>query len=160
MKMKTKSRKGITLIELLIAMMAGAIVILAAGVIIVSGQKSWNETWKKVNLQRDASYAMLVMSQSIKKAASVVVDANDRAMTITDAAGDTTRFSWNSGQDTLRCWVGTGSPSTIIDDVQYLQFGMDDVNDTVTIDLRLQDGSVQTYFVSTVMIRNRNGGVK
>ncbi len=152
--MKTKSQKGYTLIELLVAIIAGAIVILAAGVVIVSGHTSWNKAWKAVNLQRNASYAMLVMSQSIKEANSVTVDANNKAMTITDAAGNTTRFSWNIGQDTLRSWVGTGSPSTVIDDVQYLQFNKDDVNDTVTIDLRMLDGSVQACFVSTVMRRN------
>jgi prepilin-type N-terminal cleavage/methylation domain-containing protein len=154
MKTKTKSRKGFTLIELMVAIVAGAIVVLATGIIIVGGQKSWNETWKKVNLQRDASYAMLVMSQSIKKATSAVADANTRSITITDPAGGTTIFAWSNGTDMLRRWVGTNPPSTIIDDVQNLQFKKDDVNDTVTINLRLQEDNVQTYFVSTVMIRN------
>ncbi|MFA5251614.1 MAG: prepilin-type N-terminal cleavage/methylation domain-containing protein [Phycisphaerae bacterium] len=152
--MKTKSRKGLTLIELLVSIMASAIVILATGIIIISGQTFWNDTWKKVNLQRDASYAMLVMSHSIKNATSVAVEGDGKILRITDAAGDTTRFGWNSGQDTLRTWVGTGQPSTIMDDVQYLQFNVDDVNDTVTIGLRLQRDDEQTYFVSTVMVRN------
>jgi Tfp pilus assembly protein PilW len=156
MKMKTKSRKGLTLIELLIGIIASAIVVFATGILIVRGQTSWNEAWERVNLQRDASYAMLVMSQSIKKAASVSVQvvANSKTLKITDAAGGTTSFSWNSGQDTLRSWVGTGSPSTVIDDVNGLEFYADDVNGTVTIGLWLQEGNVQTYFVSTVMIRN------
>src|SRR4030042_5990080 len=98
MNMKTKSRKGLTLIELLIGIIASAIVIFATGIIIVRGQTSWNEAWKKVNLQRDASYAMLVMSQAIKKAtsASVSVVGNDKTLRITNAAGGTTSFSWNS----------------------------------------------------------------
>jgi prepilin-type N-terminal cleavage/methylation domain-containing protein len=155
MKMKTKSRKGLTLIELMIAIAAGAFIVLAVGMVIVNGQTFLNEAWKKVNLQRDASYAMLVMSQSIKKATSAVVDANTRAVTITDPNGGTTRFQWNSGQNKIRCHLlGGGSPYTIINNVQNLQFYLDDVNDTVTMYLRLQKDNVQTYFVSTVMMRN------
>ncbi|MDD5063455.1 MAG: prepilin-type N-terminal cleavage/methylation domain-containing protein [Phycisphaerae bacterium] len=154
MKMKTKSRKGFTLTELLVGIIASAIIIFATGIIIVRGQTFWNEAWKKVNLQRDASYAMLVMSQSIKSAADVKLEAGGKAIRVTDAAGNTTRFQLNNGQDTLQRQVVPGPPSAIVDDVQNLQFNVDDVNDTVTIDLGLQDGDVQTYFVSTVMIRN------
>ncbi len=153
MKTKRKFRKGLTLIELTIAILTSSIVILATGMVIVLGQSSWNETWQRVTLQRDASYAMLLMSQSIKKASSVSADPNGKNITIT-SAGNTTKFAWNSGNDLLRRWEGAGSPSTIIDDVQSLQFNVDDVNGTVRIDLRLQDGDVQTYLLSTVMMRN------
>jgi hypothetical protein len=31
------------------------------------------------------------------------------------------------------------------------------LNDTVTIDIELEDGDVQTHFISTVMMRNAGG---
>jgi prepilin-type N-terminal cleavage/methylation domain-containing protein len=161
MKTKTKSRKGFTLIELMVAIVASAIVVLAAGIVIVIGQTSWNQTWKKVNLQRDASYAMLRMSQSIKAATSAAADVNGPVLNIkikdpNTGTIKTITFSYVADTNNLQCQIG-GQPQTIINgEVKDLQFNVAG-NNTVTIDLSLKKDDAQAHFISTVMMRNYGG---
>ncbi len=158
MKTKTKSRKGFTLIELMVAIVAGAIVVLATGIIIVLGQTSWNETWKKVNLQRDASYAMLRMSQSIKAAKSAEKSPDGRVLYIPKQSNPSMTFSYVADTKNLQCQTG-GQPQTIIKgEVTNLQFIMDpNKPNTVEIDLSLKKDDAQAHFKSTVMMRNYGG---
>jgi Tfp pilus assembly protein PilE len=153
-KTKTKSRSGLTLIELVIAIAASTIVILATGIIIIFGQTSWNQTWKRVNLQRDASYAMQWMSQSIQRATSATADVNVLSLSTTD--GNNIIFTYVEDTNNLRFQIGARTPQTIINGtVKDLQFGK--VGNTITIDLRLENDDVQTRLVSTVMMRNAGG---
>ncbi len=154
MKIKTESQKAFTLVELIMAISAGLIVVLAAGMVVVLGQTSWNDAWKKVNLQRDASYAMLTMSQSIKSATSAASDVDGPVLSLNN---NSIIFSYVQATGDLQCQIG-GQTQTILDGkVQSLQFNVDDANDTVTIDLDLLDNNVQTNFVSTVLMRNSGG---
>ena len=80
--MKRKRQKGFTLIELIITTFTGSIVIVAAGMILFFGQKTWNSTWDRTNLQRDASYAMLRMVRDIKAWASAQEEDSGNALKI------------------------------------------------------------------------------
>jgi prepilin-type N-terminal cleavage/methylation domain-containing protein len=156
MKTKTKSRKGFTLIELMVAIVASAIVVLAAGIVIVIGQTSWNQTWKKVNLQRDASYAMLRMSQSIKAATSAGKSPDGRVLYIPTQSNPNITFSYVADTNNLQCQIVGEQPQTIINGkVKDLQFNV--AGNTVTIDLSLKEDDAQTHFISTVMMRNYGG---
>jgi len=159
--MKRKVQKGFTLIELTIAMLIGAIVILAAGMILFYGQKSWNNTWKRANLQRDASYAMLSISRPIKAGTSAQVEGNGEGLRIyNDKEGLWRRFFVQPAANNLMLKseiveiVGDNSISkTILDDkVEALQFNV--TGTTVSIDLKLREDNLQTHFASTVMMRN------
>jgi Tfp pilus assembly protein PilW len=153
MKMKTKSRKGLTLIELSIAIATAAIVVLATGIVVFIGQTSWNETWKKVNLQRDASYAMLRMSRSIQAATSAAADANGPVLNIDNGS---IIFSYAADTNDLQCQIGEQSQTIINGKVEDLQFNVVG-NNKVTIDLSLKEDDAQAHFVSTVMMRNYGG---
>jgi prepilin-type N-terminal cleavage/methylation domain-containing protein len=153
--MKRKVQKGFTLIELTIAMLIGAIVILAAGIILFYGQKSWNNTWKRANLQRDASYAMLSISRPIKAGTSAKVEGDGKGLKIyNDKEGSWTRFFVAPGLKDLALKSDVGGISgTILDDnVEDLQFNV--TGTTVSIDLKLRKDNLQTHFASTVMMRN------
>ena len=93
--MKRKVQKGFTLIELIIAMFTSTIVIVAAGLILFYGQKSWNNTWQRVNLQRDASYVMQRMSRSIKAGTSAKVEADGKGLRVYNDY----KRSWNNTWD-------------------------------------------------------------
>ena len=100
--MKRKGQKGFTLIELIIAMFTSTIVIVAAGSILFYGQKSWNNTWERANLQRDASYAMQRMSRPIKAGTSARVEGNGIALRIyNDIEGSWMRFFVQTAADKL-----------------------------------------------------------
>jgi prepilin-type N-terminal cleavage/methylation domain-containing protein len=166
MKTKRKSHKGFSLVELMVAIAAGLIVVLAAGIVMYLGQISWNDAWKKVNLQRDASYAMLAMSQYIKKATEA--DVNGPVLNLEIKREDPNNphtyitievvFSFDADANDLLCEVG-GNTQTILDGkVKDLQFIMDsNYPDTVKINLTLKEDNVELEFESTVMLRNAGG---
>jgi len=156
--MKTKGQKGFTLIELTIAIITGTIVIVAVGSILFYGQKSWNNTWKRVNLQRDASYAMQRMTRPVKAGTSARVEANGRGLRIyNDIEGVWRRFFVQPAANNLMlktAIIGESlSDETILDGkVEDLQFNV--TGTTVRIELKLREDNLQTHFVSTVMMRN------
>jgi prepilin-type N-terminal cleavage/methylation domain-containing protein len=152
--MKRKGQKGFTLIELIIAMFTSTIVIVAAGSILFYGQKSWNNTLKRVNLQRDASYAMQRMSRAVKAGISAQVEASGKGLKIFNKGG-WMRFFLSPATDkfTLKGEAGETNFVTILDDnVEDLQFNV--TGTTVRIELKLREDNLQTHFVSTVMMRN------
>ncbi|MBN1391922.1 MAG: prepilin-type N-terminal cleavage/methylation domain-containing protein [Sedimentisphaerales bacterium] len=156
MKTKATYHKGFSLIELMVAIAAGAVLILAAGIVVYLGQISWNDAWNKVNLHRDASYAMLAMSQYIKKAKSVInVDGPILTLTVVDT--NDVVFSFDADANDLLCVVG-GNTQTILDGkVRNLQFDVNVPDKTVNIDLELKENNVEIQFESTVLMRNAGG---
>ena len=153
--MKTKAQKGFTLIEVIIGMATGAIVVLATGTALVSGHIFWNKALEKVNLQRDASHAMLTISQAVKEGTAAQLESDGKAITIYREAG-WIKFDHAEHTSNIR-YVIEGGPGeiTINDNVEYLQFNLE--GNKVTIDLRLNDGNSQNHFVTTVMMRNTGG---
>ncbi|MBC8470596.1 MAG: prepilin-type N-terminal cleavage/methylation domain-containing protein [Planctomycetes bacterium] len=157
--MKRKRQKGFTLIELVIAIFTGTIVIVAAGMILFFGQRTWNSTWDRTNLQRDASYAMSRMTRDIKAGVSAQVESNGDGLKIFNG-GDWVRFFTTSGAAMLTLKSETGGTSyqtalygTVLEDnVEALKFNV--TGNTVTIDLKMKDYNLETHFASTVMMRN------
>jgi type II secretory pathway component PulJ len=152
--MKRKRQKGFTLLELIVTTFTGAIVIVAAGMILFFGQKTWNSTWDRTNLQRDASYAMLRMTRDIKAGVSAQVESNGQGLKVFNG-GDWVRFFTASGASkfALKSETGGGSSETIIEDnLEAVQFNV--TGNTVTIDLKLKEYNLETHFASTVMMRN------
>jgi Tfp pilus assembly protein PilW len=154
MKTKIESRKGFSLIELMVAIATSTIVLLSIAIVIVFGQTSWNDTWTKVNLQRDASYAMLKMSQSIKKATSAAADVNGPVLNLV-VDSNSVIFSYAQDTNDLQYQIGEHSETIISGKVKNLQFGVS--GNTVTIDLELEEDNVETRLLSTVMMRNAGG---
>ena len=156
MKTKTKSQKGLTIIELMIAAAAAAILILAAGMVIVTGQNSWNRTWRDVNLQRDAAYAMFLMTRSIQAAASAEKSADNKILYIPRQSDPNITFTYAADTNNLQCQVGGLTQTIISGKVSSLQFGVAG-NNKVTIDITLKKDGAQARLISTVMMRNYGG---
>ena len=152
--MKRKRQKGFTLIELTITTFIGAIVIVAAGMILFFAQRTWNSTWDRTNLQRDASYAMLRMTRDIKAGATAQVEDNGKGLRIFNG-GDWVRFYTTSGGSLLtlkRETSGGGSETVVEDNLEAVQFNL--TGSTVILDLKLKEYNLETHFASTVMMRN------
>ena len=152
--MKRKRQKGFTLIELIIAMFTSVIVIVAAGMILFFGQKTWNSTWDRTNLQRDASYAMLRMTRDIQAGVSAQVESNGGGLMILKA-GDWVRYfvASEASKLALKSETEGGSSENIIEDnLEAVQFNVK--GNTVTIDLKLKEDNLKTHFASTVTMRN------
>lgn len=63
---KVKTKEGFTLVELLVAMLAFSIMILAVGLMLVYGWLGWRQTTHSVNMQRDAVLAMEQIAREIR----------------------------------------------------------------------------------------------
>jgi len=155
--MKTIRQRGFTLVELMVATLASIILVLATGMLMSIGHNNWNAAWKRANLQRDASYAMLRMSRPIRAGTSAQVEADGKGLKVYTEGG-WMRFFVAPGASrlTLKSETGVNAPETILDDkIEYLQFNV--TGNTVTIDLKLKEDDLQTHFVSTIMMRNYGG---
>ena len=152
--MKTKSEKGMTLVELMAAVATGAFVILATGIIITFGQKSWNREWKRACLERDACVLMTEMTHPIRAAWKAEADPNGKSVLIYKGY-DTIRYSQVPGLTILRKKINDGANITLSDKVYDLNFNVS--GKKVTTNLILESDNIQASSVSTVMMRNYGG---
>jgi len=150
MKRPKQKQKGFTLIELTITTLTGAIVIVAAGMILFFGQKTWNSTWDRTNLQRDTSYAMLRMTKDIKAGVNSQVEDSGSALKVFNGS-DWVRYY--TASSALKRDTSAGGSETILEDnLEAVQFNV--AGNTVIIDLKLKEYNLGTHFASTVMMRN------
>jgi len=153
--MRGRGRKGFTLVELALVMVIGAIMILAAGIVLWSGQILWNKAWSKVNLQRDASYALNRMSRSIRGGSSAELESTGKGIKIYREA-DWIRFFLDESTNDIKCQVEGREPETVINgNIESLGFSIE--GNKIGIDLKLKKDNLQDYVVSTVMMRNYGG---
>lgn len=61
------SKKGFTLVETMAAMLAGVVLALTAGAMLVFGHAAWVDHTDSVKMQNDASLAMLVIGREIRE---------------------------------------------------------------------------------------------
>jgi len=151
----TKSRRGATLVELLIVVLITMIVLLSIGSGLVAGHRYWNEAWKEVNLQRDASYAMYMISRPIKEATNAAVESDDSALTIDNISGGQITFSLESETPEakmLQRQIAGLNPQKIIGNVEDLEFIVD--GNIVRIYIQLKRDDLELFLASTIMMRN------
>jgi len=151
---KTKKR-GFTIIELLVAAASVCIVVLAAGIILVFGQRSWDRGLEQAGLQRDASFAMLKMKQSISAGRGAVLDDDGMGVKIINSTG-WIRYCFVSGEKDLRYQIEGQDEQTLLDGiVQNAAFDVDpNTHKMVLVDIELQKHSSQTRLSSKTMMRN------
>lgn len=151
--METRRNKGITLVEVMVATLISLIVILGAAICLAGGQSSWDIAWRKANLQRDASHAILKMTRTIMTASAAQIDdVESKAIKIYDQA-DWTRFSIDPGTKQLQCQLN-GQPAYNLTDGKVWDVLFTVTDNQAVIDLRGSDGNLQTHFVKTIMMRN------
>jgi hypothetical protein len=147
---------GLTMIELVVAFSAALVVFFAAATILVFGQRSLNRGWEQANLQRDTSYAMLKMKQSIRGAIGATLDEDGNGVKIFHAAG-WIRFWWLPGPKDLQYQLDGEAEQTLLDGVvDNVIFEVD--GNKVTIDLELVKNNYQTHLSTTTMMRNYAAG--
>ena len=147
--------RGLTIIELLVAAAAACIVVLAAGIILVSGQRSWDQGLRQANLQRDASYAMLTMKQSINSGIAAVVDDDYYGVKVFRSGG-WIRYRYNPGQHDLMFQVQDQEEQVLLDNiVQDASFDLDpNTPKIVIIDLQLEKQNSHARISSKTLMRN------
>ena len=153
--MKMKRQNGFTLIELMTGMVASMIVLLAAGSVLIVGNRYWDKTWDKVGLQRDASYAMLKISRSIRAGTSAELESDGTGIKIYRKS-DWIRFYLDGDNNDLKCEIEGGTPQIVVgSSIADIEFALD--ANRVDIGLKLGKDNFHNHFVSSVMMRNYGG---
>lgn len=70
--MKTDASKGFTLVELLIGMIAAAILALVAGVLMTNSCRGWQRNQASAGMERDAALAIHVLELAVRGASNAV----------------------------------------------------------------------------------------
>ncbi len=149
--MKKKNKKAFTLVELLMAMLAGAIVILATGTAIKSGHTYWDDAWTKANLQRDATYMMEVLTGPIRMCNWAETENNGTSIKL-HSDGTWTRYYWDQDDNTVKKQLEAEDPEIVLYNVTGLSFTVQVTK--VTMSITVSKGSEQSSLDTTVMIRN------
>jgi hypothetical protein len=154
-KAKKTIRSGLTLVELLIAAAVACIVLIAAGIILVYGQKSWNYGLRQAGLQRDASFAMLKMKQSISSGKQAQLDADGLGVKIVQTSG-WIRYWYVPGENDLRFQSEGQDVQTLLDGVvDDASFEIDpNTGKMVIVEIQLQKNGSQAHISSQTMMRN------
>ena len=150
--MKVRRNKGFTLVEILIAVLASAIVILAAATCLVIGHRILGRAWRMTNLQRDASFAMFVLEQHAKEGTKATVQNGGTAATIYDINNSWMSFSFLSVTNELQRQAEGQPPQTIIGNVENLLFTVQENRLEIYMELKKDD--LMTHLASTVTMRN------
>jgi len=144
------------MVELLIVVIITMIVLLSIGSGLVAGHNYWNEAWKEVNLQRDASYAMNIITRPIKEATNATVgEDDDSVLTIDRQDGGRITFSMASETpetNRLQRQIAGFNPQKIIGNVEDLVFNVD--GNRVRIYIQLKQDDLELSLASTIMMRN------
>ncbi len=164
---KKRARPALTLVEMLVAMIMVTIILSAAAVTMIYGQRSLDHEWEQVGIQRDASYAMLVMKQAIRGASQAQITGNGKGFKVYKDS-QWIKFKYVPGARDIRYKVLGGSEewedyddeddeaNTLINGiVEAAYFSIDpSTNSTVTISLYLKKGQFEAQVSSSVTMRN------
>jgi Tfp pilus assembly protein PilE len=99
---------GLTLVELMVAGIASAIVALAVMSMYISSMQAWGSAGSRLALQRNADYAVERILGDIRKGSRVVITSGGAAMSIyrATAAGDSLMVSYSVVNGELKSSAG------------------------------------------------------
>jgi type II secretory pathway pseudopilin PulG len=154
-RLKSKKRPALTLVELLVTISAAMIVILATAVVLVFGQNSLDSEWRKVNFQRDASYAMLRIKQAVRCAKKAELEDDGNTIKIYNNSG-WVKYRFDPDQKNLLYQFEGEDELTLLEGVvEYVTFQIDPVNqNAVSYGFTLKKDDLESQNSSTTMMRN------
>ena len=154
---KIKNQSGLTIVELMVGIVIGAILALTLGTMLVYIFAAWRNNSDQVELQRDATFAMDMISRAIRPAANHLIEIPDPAhSTVSSMKIDTESFylGGTNGKDLILA-SATGNQVLIRDRVASLTFTHNSPGGSISIQMNLAEGR-ETLTVNNVAIGYRN----
>jgi len=133
-------RRGFTLAELLVAMLASAILALTAGAMLWYGTLGWRRTREAVDLQRDMAATLDVMTRSVRAGTNLVF-ATGAVFTVRFADRPTARVYANGNDLVYRPNVSDAGNEMTLADGTLRRFAVTVVSNGATVVVVLAGGS-------------------
>jgi prepilin-type N-terminal cleavage/methylation domain-containing protein len=144
--MKVKNKKnGFTLTELMVGMLATAILLLVVGTALVMATRGWRDYTRGVNLQRDAQLAMRVIAREIRNSNVSEISADASGIDFIMNGTRTNTFAFNAVD------IPQNDGVQLVDWTQPV-IGSNFVE--IAFSLRTTGGTYQKSYVSTIYPRN------
>jgi len=146
-------RKGFSIVELLVGMIAGAILALTAGTIIFYGYLAWRRNSDAVDLQRDGTAAMQMLSRRLREASASDVTVLPERITIQTTNAPISFYRDNNDLEYDPDTGSAGDEVTIIAG-RVATFAPTNLTVGVSIVLELQAGEEEMRITSMTGFRN------
>ncbi|MBN2594457.1 MAG: prepilin-type N-terminal cleavage/methylation domain-containing protein [Sedimentisphaerales bacterium] len=161
--MKARRSKGFTLVEILIAVLASAIVILAAATCLVIGHRILGKAWRMTILQRDAALVMDMLVRPVKECTSTEIHEGGRTIIVSDRFGSWQSFSFRPEENEIYRQFEEQEPYPMLQSlprldttgpcrVENLIFNVQENRLEIYMELKKDD--LITHLASTVTMRN------
>ena len=152
--MINKKAGGFTLVELIAAMVMSTILVLTGSLMLYHSFVAWHDNNDAVELQRDATFAMDIISRAIRPATYSDIDIQNSGLTLVVGS----KSFYLQGSASLEYDPDdavTGDETIIINNkVSGLSFSQHDPSRSVRINLALMDGAETTVVNTVVQYRN------
>jgi prepilin-type N-terminal cleavage/methylation domain-containing protein len=146
-----KRCRGFTIIELMVAMVIGSILAITAGSMLYYIFLTWHRNTDEVELQRDATIAMNMISRAIRAATANDIQAASQSLVIKNKTFYNTNSSLWYDPDTT---IANNEIEIINNKVNSISFINNAPEHSIGIDIELQDGVKSTAVSSTISYRN------
>jgi len=150
-------KKAFTLVEMMVAIAASAILILTVSAILLITYRSWNTNKAYVRLRRDAAFAVELMARDIHESLFADIDdTNPNQLILYDSKnikGYTATYTRNGTNNVLTCTRG-GTPFTSATGVDV--FSLNKTNQGVQITLVLENDEFDISITNETFVHVRN----
>ena len=148
---RKKHQAGFTLVELMLGIMATAILALAVGIMLVYAFRGWRQNTESVQMQRNATLAMRVMAKEIRRTPLVNISDGSSSLICTNASG-TVSIRQQGGNLSLQ--VDAERPFILVNDIVTAFNTRSRPDGSVTVRLNLATGS--DISTNAMVIYSRN----
>ena len=165
-----KQEKGFTLIEMVIAMAISSIIVITVGIIVISSNKYFIKGTNQLNLQRDYSFIVQLLSKNIhpgnKDSTYIYNNYSAYQNKVTSESGNCIKIGYSSGKkyiiykDNINLVIidTSGTKTTLvtqkIDDLSFHFNDISDINKYLCIDLNMSSNDKSIVMQQIIYLRN------
>ncbi|MBC8206077.1 MAG: prepilin-type N-terminal cleavage/methylation domain-containing protein [Kiritimatiellales bacterium] len=156
---KQNHKNGLTLIELMVAMVAASIIILIASLILIMAFRSWRVNNAYVNLRRDSAFAFTMMARNVRESDTDEVEWAGGTLTIPSSVLGKPTVSYYRDGEALRYNENGGTMTLIHDNVDEFSAtttGDPEADDGVLLRLVLADADFGIAITNEMFVNTRN----